>query len=141
MKGLGKKQLLQIIAEQAAQLKKRDEIIARQDQEIALLRQKVDLLVRRVFGPSSEKLDPSQIDLFLVEPENTPGKSVASSTLEEAEPPLTRRAASPRPHRWPQDLPVVEQAIDPEEVAAQPEQWRCIGSEADWCGANMSAGS
>jgi uncharacterized coiled-coil protein SlyX len=97
MKGLSKKQLLQIIAEQTAQLKKRDEIITRQDQEIARLRQKVDLLVRRVFGPSSEKIDPSQIDLFLMEPENAPGKSVASSALEEAEPSPSRRNASARP--------------------------------------------
>jgi transposase len=64
-----------------------------------------------------------------MEPENAPGKPVASSTLEEAEPSPSRRNASARPHRWPQDLPVVEQVIDPAEVAAQPEQWRCIGSE------------
>jgi len=29
-----------------------------------LLRQKIDLLIRKVFGASSEKLDPSQLDLF-----------------------------------------------------------------------------
>jgi hypothetical protein len=73
--------------------------------------------------------NPSQIDLFLVEPGNMPGKASASSALEEAEPPSSRRDAAPRPHRWPQDLPVVEEVIDPEEVTAQSEQWRCIGSE------------
>jgi len=97
--------------------------------ENALLRQKVDLLIRKVFGASSEKIDPSQIDLFLVEPENAPGKTSASSALEEAEPSPSRRAATPRPHRWPQDLPVVEEVIDPVEVKEAPEQWRCIGSE------------
>jgi transposase len=98
--------------------------------ENALLRQKVDLLVRKVFGTSSEKLDPVQIDLFLVQPENVPGKASASFLVEEAEPPLQRRQKTPRGRdRWPQDLPVVEQVIDPEEVQAQPEEWRCIGQE------------
>ena len=97
--------------------------------ENALLRQKVDLLIRKGFGASSEKIDPSQIDLFLVEPENAPGKTSASSALEEAEPSLSRRAATPRAHRWPQDLPVVEEVIDPAEVKEAPEQWRCIGSD------------
>lgn len=97
--------------------------------ENALLRQKVDLLIRKVFGASSEKIDPAQIDLFLVEPENVPGKTSASSALEEAEPSASRRAVTPRPHRWPQDLPVVEEVIDPAEVKEAPEQWRCIGSE------------
>jgi transposase len=97
--------------------------------ENALLRQKVDLLIRKVFGASSEKIDPSQMDLFLVEPENAPGKPIASSALEEAESPSSRRDASPRPRRWPQDLPVMEEVIDPAEVKEAPEQWRCIGSE------------
>ena len=35
------------------------EIIAQRDQQIALLQQKIDLLVRKVFGASSEKLDGS----------------------------------------------------------------------------------
>jgi len=47
------------IERQAAQLKKGDEIISRLEAENALLRQKVDLLVRKVFGPSSDKLDPA----------------------------------------------------------------------------------
>jgi len=98
--------------------------------ENTLLRQKVDLLVRKIFGASSEKLDASQLDLFLLQAESTPGKPVASSALEEADPQPTVRAKAKRGRdRWPEDLPVVEQVIDPEEVAAQPEQWRCIGEE------------
>lgn len=38
---------------------------ARQAQEIRLLREKIDLLVRRVFGASSEKLDTGQLLLAL----------------------------------------------------------------------------
>jgi hypothetical protein len=61
---LSKKELLAMIEKQSAQLKKYEAIIDKQDRRIAeletenvLLRQKVDLLVRRLFGPSSEKLD------------------------------------------------------------------------------------
>jgi len=105
------------------------EIIAQRDQQIALLQQKIDLLVRKVFGASSEKLDGSQLDLFLLQSEDAPGKTEASSTLEEAEPSPSRRAVPPRSRRLPDDLPVVEQILDPAEVSAQPEQWRCIGQE------------
>ncbi len=97
--------------------------------ENMLLRQKVDLLIRKVFGASSEKLDPSQLDLFLLQAEDAPGKPEASSTLEEADPQRSRRRRAPRQERWPEDLPVVEQVLDPEEVNQAPEQWRCIGSE------------
>ena len=44
----------------------------------------MDLLIRRVFGRSSEKLDANQLDLFLMAPENEPGK-VDASSLEEAD--------------------------------------------------------
>ena len=36
-----------------------------QAQEIRLLKQKVDLLVRQIYGAKSEKLDPSQLELLL----------------------------------------------------------------------------
>ncbi len=39
--------------------------LAQARQENALLRQKIDLLVRRVFGASSEALDPGQLQLLL----------------------------------------------------------------------------
>jgi transposase len=116
VKELSKKQLLQRVEELQT--------------ENTLLRQKVDLLIRKIFGASSEKLDAAQLDLFLQQTENAPGKSVASSALEEADPqPQTRAKAKRGRDRWPEDLPVVEQIIDPEEVAARPEQWRCIGEE------------
>ena len=37
--------------------------------ENALLRQKIELLVRRVFGASSERLDPAQLELLLQPPQ------------------------------------------------------------------------
>ena len=72
MKGLSKKQLL----EENHKLREEN---ARLHQEIELLRQKMDLLIRRVFGCSSEKLDASQLDLFLMAPENESEKINASS--------------------------------------------------------------
>ena len=123
MKGLSKKQLLkenQELREENARLR----------QEVELLRQKMDLLIRRMFGRSSEKLDADQLDLFLLAPENEPGK-VDASSLEEADPrhePRARRDTRGR-ERWPADLPVVEEIIEPKEVQKAPEDWRLIGAE------------
>ena len=97
--------------------------------ENALLRQKVDLLIRKVFGASSEKLDPSQLDLFLLQAENAPGKAQASSALEEADPQHSRHRPSPKEKHLPENLPVIEEVLDPEEVKEAPEAWRCIGAE------------
>ena len=47
------------------QIAQRDEVIARQAAEIILLKQSVDALRRRIFGTSSEKLDPAQLELML----------------------------------------------------------------------------
>ena len=121
--GVSKKQLLkenQELREENARLR----------QEIELLRQNMDLLIRRVFGRSSEKMDASQLDLFLLAPENELGK-VDASSLEEADPrhePKARRKVRCR-ERWPGDLPIVEQIIDPKEVQKAPQDWLLIGAE------------
>ena len=123
VKQLSKKQLLkenQELREENARLR----------QEVELLRQKMDLLIRRVFGRSSEKLASDQLDLFLLAPENEPGK-VDASSLEEADPrheARVRRESHGR-ERWPADLPVIEEIIDPQEVQKAPEDWRLIGAE------------
>jgi len=93
--------------------------------ENALLRQKIDLLVKRVFGSSSEQLDKNQLEL-LAQPETqaTVQVIVAAPEKERAE-----RARKERVQRLPENLPVVEEVIDPELVKAQPEQWRLIGQE------------
>jgi transposase len=99
VKELSKKQLLkenQELQEENARLR----------QEVELLRLKMDLLIRRVFGRSSER-------------------------LEEADPrhePRGKRDGRCR-ERWPADLPVVEEIIDPQEVQKAQEDWRLIGAE------------
>jgi len=95
--------------------------------ENALLRQKIDLLVKRVFGSSSEQLNPAQLELLM----QLPASSTVAVTVA-AVPPEKERARSSRQERvarLPENLPVVEEVIDPEPVKAQPEQWRCIGQE------------
>jgi transposase len=96
--------------------------------ENALLRQKVEALVRRVFGSSSERVDPAQLELLLQ----------LASSLEypeaEAPAPEAKPAKLPRPEkkrvpRIPENLPVVEQVIEPEQAFAAPQDWRLIGQE------------
>ena len=123
MTRLSKKQLL----EENHKLREEN---TRLHQDIALLRQKMDLLIRRMFGRSSEKLDASQLDLFLMAQENEPGK-VDASSLEEVDPrhEARGRRSARRQERWPADLPVVEEIIDPKEVQKAPQNWRLIGAE------------
>lgn len=93
--------------------------------ENALLRQKVDLLVRRVFGSSSERLEPGQLELLLALPETPP--------VVPGEPPLPAlapvRPRKERTPRLPDNLPVVEQVLEPAAVQAAPTEWRRIGEE------------
>jgi transposase len=103
-------------------------------QENKLLKEKVDLLIRRLFGVKSEKLDIAQLELLLKEADS--GKADASAEKAEAAPitgllkPLPRREdKKERRARWPQDLPVEYEIIEPAEVMAQPEAFRCIGEE------------
>jgi len=103
---------------------------ARLKQEIELLRQKLDLVLRKLFGKSSETLDPTQLELLLGEP---PGKAPASPTCgdapAEAASGVARIERKPRRERIPDHLPVVEEVLLPEPVKACPEAWRRIGQE------------
>ena len=63
-------------------------------QENTLLRQKIDALVRRVFGASSERLDPGPLELLLAQSATAPAPPV-----EPAAPPAVPRAPRPRAER------------------------------------------
>lgn len=112
------------LADQLAQCR-RDLATARQ--ENVWLRQKIDLLVRRVFGASSERLDPAQLELLLQLPKSLLPKAPATTPEKLALPP--QRSPRDRTPRLPEHLPVVEEVIEPAPVKAAPEQWRCIGQE------------
>ena len=96
-------------------------------QENSLLRQKIDALVRRVFGSSSEQVDRQQLELLLQQ-----ATSAAPAEPTVVTPPKSEGKVQPRKvraPRLPEHLPVVEEVIEPEPVKQQPEQWRCIGQE------------
>ena len=95
-------------------------------QENALLRQKVEALVRRVFGASSERIEPAQLELLQLSVPPPPPVSEPSPSASAPRPPRSRPERAPR---LPEHLPVVEEVIDPEPVKAAPQAWRCIGQE------------
>jgi transposase len=99
------------------------------EKENALLRQKIDALVRRLFGAKSEKLDPAQL-LLLLQGLDEPKKAPEPVTAE-----VPRRSKVPSPPRekraprLPEHLPVIEEIIEPELVKVAPQDWRRIGEE------------
>jgi transposase len=123
-------ELARRLQESDEQLQARNEELQRAKAQIALLEQKIDLLVRRIFGSQSEKLDPKQLELLLElqKEAHELGKAVASSKVEEANPNSSRRRAK-RKERWPSDLPVVEEIIDPDAVKISPQSWRYLDAE------------
>ena len=104
------------------------ELVSALQKENSLLRQKIDALCRRVFGSSSEKIDAAQLELLLqMVKSGADVEAQAAAPVEKASKPVPpRKERSPR---VPENLPVVEQVIEPQEVIDQPEQWRLIGQE------------
>ncbi len=100
-----------------------------------VLRLKVDAMARKLFGKSSEKLDPTQLqmefDALQAGPQSEPPKpdATASDTSDS----VADATPTKRKKRSLEDLiealPVTQIIIDPEEVKAQPEAWTCIGEE------------
>jgi transposase len=119
----------ELLEKHQAELAARDARLAALEKENELLRQKINLLVKRIFGASSEKLDAAQLELLLSADE--PGKATASSALLEEAVSSSSKDRSPRRRRneprWPADLQVIEEVIEPPQVQAKPQEWRCIG--------------
>ena len=96
--------------------------IAALELENKLLREKIDLLVRKVFGRSSEQVDVNQLTLL---PEAPPvGKVSVPDSARSGTKPSKLRVA-----RLPEHLPVVEEIIEPAAVQQSPQDWRLIGTE------------
>lgn len=109
-------------------------------QEIEFLKQKIDALVRRIFGAKSEKMNPAQLELFMAgiastEPPSAPAGETAGMAAGDrlaslpADPPATAGPRKARRPRLPEHLPIVEEIIDPGFVLADPAAFRCIGQE------------
>lgn len=110
----------------ARQLEECLEALKQSRRENELLRQKVDLLIRRVFGSSSEKLDKAQLELLL---QLSQDATLPAPAIPPAVTPPAKRSPGPKTVRLPEKLPVVEEVIEPEPVKQKPEEWRCIGQE------------
>jgi transposase len=126
--------LQELIAQKDKRIRELEADKQQQAQEIKLLKEKVDLLIRRLFGSKSEKLDSAQLELLLKDLDL--GKAAASAEKVEAAPiveVLKAVAKGPDNHqrreRWPKELAVEQEVIEPEEVRANPEAFRCIGEE------------
>lgn len=104
-------------------------------QENELLRQKVDLLTRRIFGAKSEKISPEQMELLLGWQEgeavgkkpDAGGPAPAAEASEVSPAPRPRKPAKKRKPRSLEHLPKEVTVIDPPEVIAERSAWRCIG--------------
>jgi transposase len=112
--------------ELARQLEECQEALRQSRRENELLRQKIDLLVRRVFGSSSERLDRAQLELLL---QMSDSSATETPVVVQAVPRASSGSRKERTPRLPDHLPVVEEVIDPEPVKAAPQSWRCIGQE------------
>ena len=96
--------------------------------EIRLLRDKVDMLVRRIFGTSSEKLDDSQMVLN-IGMDFQQALDGEDGDPDGEPPPNPRKKRTLKKDRLPDDLPEERITVIPEEVRAAPEAFDCIGAE------------
>ena len=99
--------------------------------EVKLLKGKVDALVRMLYGKKSEKFDSNQLS-FLEDFESKKEEAPTSDETPEAgaeSRKKTKPRSKPKRPRIPDDLPVYEEVLDPEEVQADPQQYRKVGEE------------
>ena len=113
------------------EIAKRDAIIERQATDILVMRQTIDALTRRVFGVSSEKLDPAQLELMLGADEAKkpdaadPADHGPAAEIKDHK----KRTQKTRAPRIPDHLPVQREEVIPAEVQLEPAAYRRIGEE------------
>jgi transposase len=104
-----------------------------------VLRLKVDAMAKKLFEKSSERLDPAQLQMVFEALANEavvtppmPDASASAQSVSEAEVTTVTKAGKGKRRSFEQrvaNLPKEEIIIDPEEVKAEPDAWRCIGEE------------
>lgn len=122
-------ELMQLLSATQATLAECQAELARVSRENTLLRQKVDLLARRLFGSSSEQISQEQLEFKIagqVEFIGPPEPPEAAVPVPAARRTSSREKGRPR---IPDNLPVVEETLEPAEVAKEPDAWRRIGEE------------
>lgn len=100
--------------------------------EIKLLHEKVKYLLNKLFGRSSEKLNPDQMELLFEQlREMQDALDEATEKLEELKEEKESRRGKRKPlkERVPEDLPTERVVIVPDEVKAAPENYKKIGEE------------
>ena len=96
--------------------------------EDKLQKQKIAYLLKKLFGSKSEKLDPNQLELLFAGFEES--EAIAEGTTENSvEATRKRKKRPPREERFPVGLEEEFVVIDPPEVVAQPDEYRCIGAD------------
>ena len=105
-------------------------------EENKLLKEKLDLLVRKLFGSSSEKIDTDQLFLALEgldakKPEASSDAAVALEAEENGKAKATakRQKKAGLTEAMLDSLPSVEIVIDPDEVKADPTAWRQVDEQ------------
>jgi transposase len=112
-----------------------DKLLAKnsdQEVEIRLLHEKVRYLMKKMFGRSSEKMSPDQMELAFEElREVQDALDEATERLEELgeQKESQRGKRKPLRERIPEDLPTERVVIIPDEVKANPESYKKIGEE------------
>jgi transposase len=101
--------------------------LARKDMIIAGFKQ-------RLFGSSSEKLDPAQLQLlfdeFVLGKPAPPSDKSGETSAPEEEKSNASRSRRTKADRFPKNLKIlVEQVLIPDEVSASPDEWTEIGEE------------
>lgn len=93
------------------------------------LKQRVDWLVRKIFGSSPEKVDPNQLLMKFGTETAVPGMPEAPLEAEEVTRVHKRKKKVRVMDQLPKDLLVVIEQIDPEEVKENPDLYRKISEE------------
>jgi len=96
--------------------------------EMKFLKDKLQYVLKQLFGSKSEKINPDQLQLLL---EGTPAAVAPEAALESAEVVVSRKRVARKPlaERLPDNLPIIQEVIEPAEVQAAPELFRRIGEE------------
>jgi len=100
--------------------------------ENRLLKEKVQYLLNKLFGPSCEKMSPDQMELAFEElRELQDALDEVGEKFEEAEAEEKSRRGKRKPlkERIPEDLPSERVVIVPDEVKADPQSYKKIGEE------------
>jgi len=109
--------------------------LTKTEAELDRKNQIIDALQKRLFGSSSERLDPDQLQLAF--DEIVLGKPAAplepgdeTSAPEEPEEKSAKRNRSRKKDLFPENLKIViDRILIPDEVAADPDNWKKIGEE------------